>query len=466
MNTTTGTPSLTTRPVANDEEEPPPPPYASQDPEPDSTRILQERLSAEAEAVGQTAPAHATPRTPITANSYAPPPGPPPAGPSRARPSIRTRSNRQSSPPPGPPSDEEGARVWEESQLDEAKRASIAAERERKELEEVMQLSLAEAEASGSGMSTVFEDVDDPGSRRVSSYAAPVQSEVPTHRRVTSEASASASMPASWQTRSLLDAEDKMAGMPALQPNRTGTTLQSKNPFLSLQERSHQKEDSAIGLDYSHLQQDAIDDLLNFASTSQQPSATSNRDSPGSRLAKYDAGNKSATMSPFDISTIPQYGLSLTTAPTLPSRTHPSTNTFPMSGENRPLPRPPSGISSQKLPNLPPRHDSLEMLNRFDTVFIGRQTERYIHTNRTVDDSASMAGERWEQARTAMMGVAEIAAIYDVDGVDIYFSNSKRAGKELKVRFLPNCSNGVIYLQTAQDVEDLFSGLIPRGSTS
>jgi len=47
-----------------------------------------------------------------------------------------------------------------------------------------------------------------------------------------------------------------------------------------------------------------------------------------------------------------------------------------------------------------------------------------------VDDSASMAGERWEQARTALMGVAKMAAMY---GVDVYFLNSKRVGKELKV---------------------------------
>jgi uncharacterized protein with von Willebrand factor type A (vWA) domain len=50
-----------------------------------------------------------------------------------------------------------------------------------------------------------------------------------------------------------------------------------------------------------------------------------------------------------------------------------------------------------------------------------------------VDDSASMAGERWEQARTALMGVAKMAAMYDKDGVDVYFLNSKRVGKELKV---------------------------------
>ena len=48
------------------------------------------------------------------------------------------------------------------------------------------------------------------------------------------------------------------------------------------------------------------------------------------------------------------------------------------------------------------------------------------------------------------MGVSEIAARYDDDGVDLYFLNSKRVGKELK---------------SAIDVEDVFAGLAPRGNT-
>lgn len=50
----------------------------------------------------------------------------------------------------------------------------------------------------------------------------------------------------------------------------------------------------------------------------------------------------------------------------------------------------------------------------------------------TVDDSAAMAGERWNQAQNALMGVAEIAAKYDEDGVDIHFVNSKRVGLKIK----------------------------------
>ena len=44
-----------------------------------------------------------------------------------------------------------------------------------------------------------------------------------------------------------------------------------------------------------------------------------------------------------------------------------------------------------------------------------------------------MAGERWEEAKASLKGVADIAAQYDDDGIDIYFLNSKRVGTELRV---------------------------------
>jgi len=51
-----------------------------------------------------------------------------------------------------------------------------------------------------------------------------------------------------------------------------------------------------------------------------------------------------------------------------------------------------------------------------------------------VNDSATMAGDKWDQVMNVIVGVAEMAAKYDEDGVDVYFLNSKRVGKELKVR--------------------------------
>jgi uncharacterized protein with von Willebrand factor type A (vWA) domain len=77
------------------------------------------------------------------------------------------------------------------------------------------------------------------------------------------------------------------------------------------------------------------------------------------------------------------------------------------------------------------------MLREYDTVFL-------------VDDSTSMKGERWEQAKTAIMGVVAQAVRYDEDGIDVYFLNSKRVGKGL---------------HNTADVEELFAGLDPKGAT-
>lgn len=45
-----------------------------------------------------------------------------------------------------------------------------------------------------------------------------------------------------------------------------------------------------------------------------------------------------------------------------------------------------------------------------------------------------MAGTRWSEARDALMDVAEQAAMYDEDGVDVFFLNSKVKGTGMKVR--------------------------------
>ncbi|KLT38709.1 hypothetical protein CC85DRAFT_298316 [Cutaneotrichosporon oleaginosum] len=61
-----------------------------------------------------------------------------------------------------------------------------------------------------------------------------------------------------------------------------------------------------------------------------------------------------------------------------------------------------------------------------------------------------MAGPRWEQAQKAVMGVVQQAVRYSRNGIDCFFMNSKRVGKDLRV---------------PADVEDLFAGLQPRGAT-
>ena len=188
-----------------DRDEPPPPPYARQDPEPDSTRLLAERLAAEsgagaqltedhrpvgeADEEGDNASARQQGPSPSMAsgngngNGNATPTANSPR-PSARHSSFSHRSSSQQGPPtphrPSPPrmpgsydpptsppprasshtsashserpnlarSDSEQLRMaYEESQLEEAKRESMAAEREREEMERAIQMSLEAEEA-------------------------------------------------------------------------------------------------------------------------------------------------------------------------------------------------------------------------------------------------------------------------------------------------------------------------------
>jgi len=192
---------------------------------------------------------------------HSPPPGPPPSS------SLQRQESRRSDHQPStPPTDPEEARIWEESQLEEAMRISRASERERLELEEAMRLSLAESEAAPSNSNTndqndnsygVFEGNEDhesfgPSSRRISSYNPASQYEG-NHRRATSDTyprppveSVTSNMdhltiPDNWQNQAspshgnLMDDDFGSIdfNQPALAPQKTGAVLQSRNPFLS-----------------------------------------------------------------------------------------------------------------------------------------------------------------------------------------------------------------------------------------
>ncbi|GAB1523707.1 VWA domain-containing protein [Rhizoctonia solani] len=81
--------------------------------------------------------------------------------------------------------------------------------------------------------------------------------------------------------------------------------------------------------------------------------------------------------------------------------------------------------------------NALEVLREYDIVFL-------------VDDSGSMAGSRWNEASTALAGVAGIASQYDPDGIDIYFLNSQAGGP---------------HMQTPGEVTKLFQDVQPWGPT-
>ena len=240
VNTTPARPVQTVRPVPlGDDEELPPPPYTAADPEPDQTRMLEERLAQEAVATGHVEP---------EPERFSPPAGPPPQAQRQATP--------QTSPPetPGSDADDEVRRVWEESQLDEAKRASRAAEQERIELEEAMRLSLAEAEAVGvassvAGPSTMPPRQETPPSRPMpqipnvnttprplprphisSPTLAPPQSTF--HRRTASDVGPGFASMSIAEFDPLGD-DSSMPSVAPLQPTKTGAVLRSNNPFLS-----------------------------------------------------------------------------------------------------------------------------------------------------------------------------------------------------------------------------------------
>ncbi|CAE6481172.1 unnamed protein product [Rhizoctonia solani] len=81
--------------------------------------------------------------------------------------------------------------------------------------------------------------------------------------------------------------------------------------------------------------------------------------------------------------------------------------------------------------------DALEMLRRYKTVMV-------------VDDSSSMEGDSWAEAREALAGLADAAAKYDQEGIDVHFLNDQRVGTNIK--------NGV-------EVKRLFDFVRPKGIT-
>lgn len=83
------------------------------------------------------------------------------------------------------------------------------------------------------------------------------------------------------------------------------------------------------------------------------------------------------------------------------------------------------------------RENALETLRKYDTILI-------------VDDSGSMRGALWEEAKEALAGLASIAADYDSNGLDIHFLNYTESALGIK---------------DAYRVEALFRKVEPEGYT-
>lgn len=591
----------------------PPPPYAPTDPDPESTAML---TVMQASAVPDEAPAPppASPpatspanqratlgripsasaslhgRTPSTASSFnpgtpsnehvgqlsgdAPRPNDFPATPA-------ARVGNQTSPPSGAngssgqgrsdSEDPDVQRIREESELEEAMRASRAAEKERLEYQRAIQESIAQYEEdtmlrsastamyqseSPAGPSTQRPGADD-GVRRTSSYhpsgSAPVgamRRTQTTHRGasqtnndeddllgLSSEPTYTGSgkgkaRPATTHTESLMDLMENVSfSVPPLEPTKTGpmspprqatvqvlpdspsvivpqsTGMQSNNPFLSEAERRRlsQQQQPAVAsppADHTppHTESPPItlghEERVGSVSSFERHYPSLERELPPIPADDYASpdgpppGWQGPPLSPITETTAPrplpipgqQYQQQTAPpVPPLPSRM--STNGAGMVPIPVPMPHgaepmtpgshfvvssPPQspgihtptvtafptpyahsgGLAPATPPPLPARsaspapiliggENALEMLREYDTVFL-------------VDDSTSMKGERWEQAKTAIMGVVAQAVRYDEDGIDVYFLNSKRVGKGL---------------HNTADVEELFAGLDPKGAT-
>ncbi|KZT05560.1 uncharacterized protein LAESUDRAFT_624491, partial [Laetiporus sulphureus 93-53] len=89
----------------------------------------------------------------------------------------------------------------------------------------------------------------------------------------------------------------------------------------------------------------------------------------------------------------------------------------------------------------PMRQSSVE--NALDTL-------RKYNTVLVIDDSGSMQGERWQEARDALSALADVASKYDADGIDICFLNDKHVGTDVR---------------DPQVVKRIFDHVRPRGIT-
>ncbi|CCO30060.1 hypothetical protein RSOLAG1IB_03191 [Rhizoctonia solani AG-1 IB] len=98
-------------------------------------------------------------------------------------------------------------------------------------------------------------------------------------------------------------------------------------------------------------------------------------------------------------------------------------------------------LRGDRTPELPTidldKEDALAQLMYYDTQFL-------------IDDSGSMAGSRWNEAREALMGLAQHTLKHDQDGIEIFFLNDVNNGGSVK---------------NDEQVRQLFYAVKPDGGT-
>ncbi|CAE6477109.1 unnamed protein product [Rhizoctonia solani] len=98
-------------------------------------------------------------------------------------------------------------------------------------------------------------------------------------------------------------------------------------------------------------------------------------------------------------------------------------------------------LRGDRTPELPTidlaKENALAQLMYYDTQFL-------------IDDSGSMAGSRWNEARDALMGLAKHALKHDQDGIEVFFLNDVGNGGSVR---------------NEEEVRQLFYSVKPGGGT-
>ncbi|KAJ9492169.1 hypothetical protein VN97_g1057 [Penicillium thymicola] len=107
-------------------------------------------------------------------------------------------------------------------------------------------------------------------------------------------------------------------------------------------------------------------------------------------------------------------------------------------------------------PEEPESDSQYAFLGNFHTIFL-------------VDDSSSMRGQLWEEAKGAIAAIAPVCTKYDSEGIDIYFINHRpksNINSNYNSSRRPKLDAGGYHnIRTAQRVSEIFSSVRPSGGT-
>ncbi|KAL6860346.1 hypothetical protein ACO1O0_004373 [Amphichorda felina] len=133
-----------------------------------------------------------------------------------------------------------------------------------------------------------------------------------------------------------------------------------------------------------------------------------------------------------------------------PSNDHTSSGlqAFHLGRSASPAPSTASRASRISMASITNDDDKYAFLATFDTVFL-------------IDDSGSMAGSNWREARDVLSRISEICTERDKDGIDIYFLNHKTSARG----GLGQADGGYYNIKSPAQVQRIFDESRPMGVT-